>query len=558
MVIHNNRLLAVVGKWAASCIAVVVLSACSDEGTQVSGIDGSGAPIDPVAGGGSSMSSSSVAYPPVKTLVVAQGAINGFGSVIVYGDRYDTSRASFWRNGRSVKESSFEVGDLVTVIGYQEEGIFFADEVHYQSMMSGVIEHYDYEAGIITMLGQRIRVDAGTIFEVGVDERHLRSRHVSVSGWLSDAELTATRITAQETTLSEVSGYVSDINQEAMQLTVGSMRVDFSELKGEFLELALSLDQGRTVNIMGDVNSDDEGRSSFVAQSIQVLDVSIFSQAEVVALSGSIRNIEQGIRFWVNDIEIRVDTNTQISGGTWEDVSAGAFISVRAVRPQNASDSYVVATDITVDSLAEMTSLAGVIESVETVNGLLQAYVGSYAIEMTHETAVVDLSEHHSRIGASSLEGGDYIVVEAVILNENTVRALTVKRTSPGENDRLYRKDDRPAYDWGFTPGQVIPSDPYENLLGAARFKTVSVAGKLIFTQDDVALSLRDRTVISDGEKSYSIDEILELLKSEEDSGKTIWLNYQADSRTNRVWLDKLIVRFDYVGEDVEIPLFSD
>ena len=104
-----------------SCCLLLVACIRDDE---LAGIDGSGKTPIPDPGNEVAVS--------VKQPLVAQGAINGFGSVIIHGKHFDTSKADFYRHGQLVTEAAFEVGDMVAVSGYtNEQGEMFAEKVFF-------------------------------------------------------------------------------------------------------------------------------------------------------------------------------------------------------------------------------------------------------------------------------------------------------------------------------------------------------------------------------------------------------------------------------------------
>ena len=247
------------GKCITALVLMTQLIGCNDE---VAGIDRGGAPV---TGGNtqsslaviqssssvplvmSSLSFSSSSSSPAEPVSwVAQGPINGFGSVILYGDRYDTTGANFWRNGEAASEADFEVGDMVTVIGYEYDGLYYAEHVYYQSAISGVIDSYDYDSGVVTLLGQRVLLDAGTVVSEELNLRHLRGKNVRLSGWINNGEVTATRMTTNDPQSVEISGHIRNIDTNKGTFIVGNMIVDYS-----LLDNAPALTEGDLVNVTG-------------------------------------------------------------------------------------------------------------------------------------------------------------------------------------------------------------------------------------------------------------------------------------------------------------------
>jgi len=102
---------------------ILVLNSCGGGGgmTAGSGIDGTG--------------------------IMSAGVVSAFGSIIVNGTEFDTSKAAIIINGKEVPvgddfvQDNLEIGMVVTVEGrIKEDGSAVADRVIYSSNVAGPVE----------------------------------------------------------------------------------------------------------------------------------------------------------------------------------------------------------------------------------------------------------------------------------------------------------------------------------------------------------------------------------------------------------------------------------
>ena len=100
-------------------------------------------------GGSSSDSTSSVAVTPptpVSSSGFVSGPIDGFGSIIVNGERYETDGASFIINDEAGSQDDLRVGQIVTLqTSMDNNGNRRADRVEYDSELEGPITSINLE-----------------------------------------------------------------------------------------------------------------------------------------------------------------------------------------------------------------------------------------------------------------------------------------------------------------------------------------------------------------------------------------------------------------------------
>jgi len=101
----------------------------------------------------------------------ASGPITGFGSIIVGGVRFDDSLAEVedldgLRRGRDELRLGMTVEIDSTAI---TAGGATANRIRFESELSGLVGVVDVAGGSFTLLGQRVTVDAATVFDEGLN-----------------------------------------------------------------------------------------------------------------------------------------------------------------------------------------------------------------------------------------------------------------------------------------------------------------------------------------------------------------------------------------------------
>jgi hypothetical protein len=194
--------------------AALGLSACDSGTPQTAGIDRGG----------------------VTTPVTAQGPITGFGSIIVNGVHYDIDHAAITIDGETASGSDLALGQLVTVVGERDatEATGVASTVSFRTDVRGPVADIDVARSELTVLGQRVLVEADTVLDLDGAPQVLgslaRDDVVAVSGFVGSGGLiAATRI--EKVASGDyllVRGTITALNAPALRFSIGSLMVDYS------------------------------------------------------------------------------------------------------------------------------------------------------------------------------------------------------------------------------------------------------------------------------------------------------------------------------------------
>lgn len=264
------------------------------------------------------------------TAVAAQGAITGFGSVIVNGVTYDTSSASFTIDGTVGAQSDLAVGDVVVLLGTVEsDGTSpTALSVTFDDAVQGPITAIDPVAQTLTVLGQTVRIDAETSFDDGISPRNLDGLSVDdvveVSGFfLADGSISATRIEPKPAGDElELTGIVN--NQVGTTFEINGFVVDFGSAMLQDFPGGTPED-GQRVEAKGDGLG---GLGQLIATRVQFKGSDFGDDGVHVELEGFVTRFASLTDFDVEGVPVTTNAQTIYENGTSIDVALNRKLEV--------------------------------------------------------------------------------------------------------------------------------------------------------------------------------------------------------------------------------------
>jgi hypothetical protein len=263
----------------------------------------------------------------------AQGVVNGFGSVIVGGVRFDVSQSAISVDGRSgASQADLRVGMVVDVTGTLaadgETGV--ATQLRYESLLAGTLDAAPTATELL-VLGQRVLTDQATVL-AGVDSvAELRAGDtIQVSGFRdTNGSLLATWVQKESGTAAtpQLSGFVSAVAGTSLQ--VAGLEVDIATATLVGLRPG-ALAPGQLVRLVLQA-SPVAGRA--VALQVRLIDLSPPAAVRVQQLQGILALWDASqLRFTLNGQAVQLDANTRFQDGSLADLATGARIEVRGVR----------------------------------------------------------------------------------------------------------------------------------------------------------------------------------------------------------------------------------
>ena len=292
--------------------AVVLLTACSDEGgTDSGGIGGSG--------------------------IISTGAVTEIGSVRVNGRRFDTVDAQVYvdgiyvGSGDQIVEQWIAPGQIVRVDGRTTDNGNSAQRVTYTPLIYGPvqeIEIIDSATLRIKVLEQSIIIDRNTrLKNIAVDTAAIGNA-IEVSGYLDDAggiqATFAKRLfdAAPLETVFTLTGAVSSLNLQTRTFLINNQAVDFNNVDIADTE---DLAEGQVVTATGSLDAYSSVLTADTLTAFQRLDA---IEADQVEIEGIIKTNLLDNGFILDDQPVRLAENTQFLGGDADDLLSGAMVEV--------------------------------------------------------------------------------------------------------------------------------------------------------------------------------------------------------------------------------------
>ncbi len=389
-------------------------------------------------GGGGSGSDPVVNPPPPSGGIdrggVAVGPIDGFGSVIVNGVRFDTSDAQFTVEGSPGGQDDLAVGQVVVVKGMIDDdgATGTADTVSYAAAVKGPVEvgSIDLVSQTFRVLGQPVRVTTATVFDDSIQPGSLDALAegdvIEISG-LPDADgfMRATRIERSAAALFELKGFIANLDSGAFTFDVGAQTVDYSGAQlddfpaggpanGDFVEAngsAFSIEGAliaTRVQRENDLTGDDLGEDG--------------DDAEV---EGYVTGFRSASDFDVFGIRVRTTASTQFERGTQADVGLNVRLEAEG---ELQADGSIVADKIQFHPEGRLEAFAPV-EAVSVATGTFT--VLGIQVQTDTSTSFEDKLQDMQIFGIADLRVGDWVEIRGLEDDQGLFLAQRVERDDP-------------------------------------------------------------------------------------------------------------------------------
>jgi hypothetical protein len=359
---------------------------------------------------------------------VAVGPITGFGSVIVNGTTYDTSSATFTKDGEPATQDDFSVGEVVLVKGsIDDDGTnATATTVEFDDAVEGPVSSVDVALNQIVILGQTVLLTATTSIDdscPGTLDDLPSFPAVEVSG-LADANgvIEATRIECRDATwdgVMEVNGSVSGHNGGAKTFMINQLEVDYSGSTVDDFPIAGVINDGDPVEAKGTVlngNTLDATRVEFKGNRFANDD------GDHAEIEGFITRFVSESDFDVSGLPVTTTGSTTFEGGVAADL--GPNLKVEAEGEFNASG-VLVATKVEIKS-ATAIRVTGTLDSVA---GSTVTILGISVNTDPLKTRFEDKGEVRiDPLRAGDLNSGDYVEIRGQEMPVGQISALLLER----------------------------------------------------------------------------------------------------------------------------------
>lgn len=400
-------------------LCLILLASCGGSGgSDVSGIDGSGAPV----------------------ATSTQGTIDGFGSVIVNGVRYNSDKAQILINGEMAMEENLQVGYQVKLTGsIAQDGSASADKIEFTPNLVGTITAINNDA--LVVMGHKITINNNTIFAADIFPRGLQGlapgARILVSGSLAaDGSISATRIERANNSAQQLQGFVRDLNSMNMTFQLNQQQVSYA---GASLNLGnQSLRNGLLVSARGI----QDNNQLFQAAQVNRLSTEFSNNIKSAAIEGYITRFGSVTDFDVAGIQVTTNTQTRYDNGDSKNLTIGIKVEVEGNVDSNGK---LLATGIEFEHKIN-NKIAGKITNITiTNNSGFGIVTGTLEVDGTNirtntSTRYEDKgSSRTKRFNLSSLQVGDSVEVTGYSSASGFI-ATKVEREEIDENEPKERE----------------------------------------------------------------------------------------------------------------------
>lgn len=388
------------------------LSACGSSSSDETSVP------DPNAGGGDA---------PVRTTMVSEGVITGFGSVYVNGQRYRSGNAIISIGGTpAADEAQLKVGMVVQVSATSsddDDDDPEASEISYEEHLQGPISFIDKSAQVITVLGQRIVYNNLTKFDdTDIDSLSVND-FIEVSGYPDEnGDFYATLIELEDDEEIKVRGEVASLDTNARTFLINELTIDYNI--AEFDDMSIDdLIDGLFVKVEG--TDFDADTLTLIAESIENKDDNdIDNDIDEVKVAGIVRDYDaEAGSFSLNRFTVVVNEATDYDDGTIENLANGVIVKVEG----EYVDGLLIASEVEFKAQKAETKTEGQVTDINTestsftVNGLV--------FSVNQNTRYEDDSELDDRqFNFDRIQVNDWLKVYSAENDAGDLIALKVER----------------------------------------------------------------------------------------------------------------------------------
>mgnify|MGYP003640249668 CR=1 FL=1 len=377
-------------------------------GTDVAGIDGSGAPA------------------------VASGPVSGFGSILLNGRRYIVENdTSVLVDGNSVMQTELQVGQFVTISSssVDDNGNPIADLVRSDTIIEGPITSIDIVGGSVTVLNQQVRINDETKFDDDLPDRSINGLAISdvieVTGIQNNSGVVlATRIELDDDGDDfKLVGPVADLDEDAQEFTVNGLTVSYFGATLDDMPGG-SLSNGDVVKVEGTLNVD-----VLDAEEVEGFD-DVFGSVgdnEEIEIKGTVTRFVSAEDFDVNGIQVSVTGETEFEDGSIDAVALNVALEVEGY----FDDGTLVADEISFER-EDNIEMSGIISGIAATNAslnqggltILNIDVTTNAFTTFEDSSVSEIFD----FGFDDLNLGDYVVIEGYLSENNDIVITELER----------------------------------------------------------------------------------------------------------------------------------
>lgn len=360
---------------------------------------------------------------------VTRGTIDGFGSVIVNGVRFNTDNTAFDVKETSGMQSDLRVGQVVTITGSYNGSNGVATSLSYDVSLEGPVTSIDAAAGTFVVLGQTVATNSLTVFEDVTLATLAVGNAVEVSGFIgADGQLLASFVERDDDVDGKVElrGEIANLDENAQTFTVRTQLISYADVAEWDLEGA-ALANGLPVEVEGTV--DTEG--TLVAIKVEAEDDDRFERDTEVKLKGLISGLDAAAgQFMLNGMTVVWNSRTEFDDLSAADLADNLLVEVEGT--VNA-DGVLVADEIEAEDVPEIEIEAPLTavtpDAGSNFTGTVTVLGVDVQVSLTTRVRDDDDDDNYNpQFNLSQLQAGDFVELKITGNAVEGYRALSLER----------------------------------------------------------------------------------------------------------------------------------
>ena len=396
----NNRVLWIV-------LATLIVTACGGGGG-----GGGAAPAANNGGSNAGGGSGNTTPPPAVNSDLVRGAITGFGSVFIDGQRFDTTGATFSKDDESVTEDELSVGMVVELRGDVSAGT--ATTVDFEEDIKGPLDAISVGLDELTVMGQTVSITPNTVLDDNLDLSALVVGDVlEISGLrgvndLLEATFIEDKLAA-DVNAFKVIGQIRNLDATAQTFVIGGLTVDYSVAQ---LDGGVVITEGATVEVKDENKAYSPGDFNLIASKVEPAgfgqgnngndDNDDSTDIGQVQLEGLISAIISSNQFEVAGVVINHGANTQFVYGDVTLLTIGTKVQVEGSLDEDGS--------ITALKIKFARNSARIHGRVETISGDMATILG-VSVDLSQVQELEDNRDDLDPFSVSDIMPGDFLEI---------------------------------------------------------------------------------------------------------------------------------------------------
>lgn len=362
---------------------------------------------------------------------VVRGSIDGFGSVIVNGVRYNTDNATISVKDKQSTQSNLSVGQVVTVYGSSNGSNGVASNIIYDLDLKGPITSVDGKSFVV--LGQTVKTNKLTTYK-GITLPLEVGQWVEVNGYTSGDDIIASYIEKEDSDSEvELRGTVADLDESLKTFNIRGQVIDYIVVTDWDLEGA-TLADGLHVEVEGTLVDGTINGAACVSCVVQADEIEaedeVFEKGTKLEIKGIVSAFNEDAKtFDINGTKVTWNNNTDFDDMKANQLTNGLLVEVEG---RVNAEGVLVAEEIELEddgTISIEATISEVTAGKDKFSGTLTIFGIQVKVDMnTRMRDDNDNPNYNPMFNFSDLSNGDKVELDITGDATNGYRAVKLER----------------------------------------------------------------------------------------------------------------------------------